>query len=115
MIIITPYALKPSDMETINDIILSKVQVILFTWDELLLDPSEHFLVPEQTALSEQDAHKKLKEIGAEPGQMPMMGSDDAIARYNAWRPGTLVHVVRPNQYIPVSLTTQIHTYRIVK
>jgi DNA-directed RNA polymerase subunit H (RpoH/RPB5) len=115
MIIITPYTLKPSDMETINDIILSKVQVILFTWKELLIDPSDHFLVPQQTALSEQDAYKKLKEIGAEPGQMPIMAGDDAVARYNIWRPGTLVHIVRPNQYIPVSLTTQIHTYRIVK
>jgi DNA-directed RNA polymerase I, II, and III subunit RPABC1 len=110
-ILITPVKLSPASNKELAKLLNYNVQVFLD--DEMMYDPTEHFLVPEHRALGEEEQRDFLKRNNLSLNQFQIMLTTDMISRYYGFRPGELIEIKRTNLYdtmVPESLA-----YRVVE
>ena len=74
-------------------------QVIEYFRDaELVIDITEHKLVPTHTVMTEQEKKELLSRYRLKPSQLPRIQSQDPIARYLGLRTGQVVKITRPSE-----------------
>ena len=80
-----------------------------FSEDELVVDITEHELVPEHQLLKPQEKAYLLKQYGLEERQLPQIQKRDPIARYFGAQKGQVFRIVRKSE-----TAGKYVTYRIV-
>lgn len=80
-----------------------------FLYTDLLVDITQHELVPDHSVLMEQETINVLKRYNLHPSQLPRMRPDDPIARFYGLSRGHVVKIVRKSE-----TAGRYVTYRIV-
>ena len=104
---LTPFA-KTAISELSNDPD-GKYLVEYFNQNELLIDITEHELVPKHEVLTPEEKDQLLKRYKLEETQLPRMQTGDPIARYFGLQIGDVVKIIRPSE-----TAGRYVTYRIV-
>jgi DNA-directed RNA polymerase I, II, and III subunit RPABC1 len=87
----------------------AKVRYETFTTSELLIDITEHELVPEHQVLTDEEKKQILKRYNLKDSQLPRMMLDDPISRYFGLSRGQVVKIIRASE-----TAGRYVTYRIV-
>ncbi|CAM9329919.1 unnamed protein product [Chrysoparadoxa australica] len=73
-------------------------QVEDFRDAELMVDITEHVLVPKHEVLSEGDKQELLAKYKLKDNQLPRIQQDDPVARYYGLQKGQVVKITRPSE-----------------
>lgn len=109
-IIIIPYGITPFAVKAIQT--LSQVtgkNIEIFAESKLLVNITEHVLVPKHQVLTDDEKSKVLERYKLKPSQLPRMKVDDPIARYYGLKAGQVVKIIRPSE-----TAGKYVTYRLV-
>lgn len=87
----------------------------VFHQNELYFDPTEHVDVSIHSKLSKEEAAKKIKELRVGPGSSTLLiQSSDPIVKYNGWRPGDFIKVIRNDLNLKVLARKTINYRKVV-
>ena len=92
--------------ETIN---LYDTQVEIFKFNKLQSDVTEHMLVPIHEVLTKDEGENVLESYRARKRDMPLIRSNEDVAKYYNMKPGEIVRIYRPSP-----LTCEAVAYRLV-
>ena len=67
----------------------------LFSENELLVDITEHYLVPQHIALSEGETKEVLDRLAIPADKLPRISIDDPICRYYGFKQGQVIKIIR--------------------
>lgn len=67
----------------------------LFTENDLLVDITEHYLVPQHIALSESETKELLERLSIPADKLPRISINDPISRYYGFRQGQVIKIIR--------------------
>jgi DNA-directed RNA polymerase I, II, and III subunit RPABC1 len=109
-IIVVKVNLTPFAKSAIKELSQRAYRVEYFRDAELLIDITEHRLVPEHVLLSVQEKHELLKRYGLKPSQLPKIQLHDPVARYLGLSHGDVVKIVRPSETAGRYITYRICT-----
>ena len=87
----------------------NKDRVEVFLEPELMIDITEHDLVPEHRVLSEVEKNEILQRYKLDEKQLPRIKTVDPVARYFGMLPGQVCRIVRPSETAGMYVT-----YRLV-
>lgn len=108
-IIVVQLGMTPSAKQALVDM-APKYQLEQFLESELLVNVTEHVLVPEHLVLTPSEKAELLARYKLKDHQLPRMQIGDTIARYFGLRKGDVIKIIRP------SVTSGMYvTYRIVQ
>lgn len=97
-IIVVKQNLTPFAKSAIKELTQRNFRVEYFRDNELLVDITEHRLVPEHILLNAQEKREVLKRYGLKPSQLPKIQVYDPVARYLGMSHGEVVKIVRPSE-----------------
>ncbi|CAM9277356.1 unnamed protein product [Ectocarpus fasciculatus] len=109
-IIVVKVNLTPFAKSAIKELSQRAYRVEYFRDAELLIDITEHRLVPEHVVLSPMEKHELLKRYGLKPSQLPKIQIHDPVARYLGLSHGQVVKIVRPSETAGRYITYRICT-----
>jgi len=89
----TPFA-RQSLLETER----SKFHMEQFHEQELLVNITEHVLVPQHQLLSDDEKKALLERYKVKDGQLPRIQVHDPVARYYGLKRGMVVRIIRPSE-----------------
>jgi len=89
---ITPYARQA--VQEMSD----AFRIEHFKEAELLVDITEHILVPEHVVLSVNEKQELLKRYRLKETQLPRIQPNDPVARYYGMKRGQVVKIIRPSE-----------------
>ena len=89
---ITPFAKQA--VQEVSDM----CHVEHFKEAELLVDITEHTLVPEHIVLSQNEKAELLKRYKLKEMQLPRIQPNDPVARYYGMKRGNVVKITRPSE-----------------
>jgi DNA-directed RNA polymerase subunit H (RpoH/RPB5) len=92
--------------ETIN---LYDTQVEIFKFNKLQSDITEHVLVPLHEVLTKEDGENVLESYRARKRDMPLIRSNEDVAKYYNMKPGEIIKIYRPSP-----ITCESVSYRLV-
>ena len=92
--------------ETINSY---DTQVEIFKFNKLQSDITEHVLVPLHEVLIKDDGENVLESYRARKRDMPLIRSNEDIAKYYNMKPGEIIKIYRPSP-----ITCESVSYRLV-
>uniref|UniRef100_A0AC35UCV0 RPB5 homolog n=1 Tax=Rhabditophanes sp. KR3021 TaxID=114890 RepID=A0AC35UCV0_9BILA len=96
-IIVVQGGMTPSAKQAIIDL-AGKYTIDQFAENELVVNITEHELVPEHIVMTEEEKRELLKRYRVAPSQLPRMQVSDPIARYYGLKRGQVVKIVRPSE-----------------
>ncbi|RYY87747.1 hypothetical protein EON63_03580 [archaeon] len=97
-IIVVKINLTPFARTAVKEMSLRGYRVEYFRDAELLVDITEHKLVPEHIVLTDQQKLELLERYRLKVSQLPRIQIADPIARYMGLRQGQVVKIVRPSE-----------------
>lgn len=89
---LTPFA-KSAIGET-----MAKMRIEVFHENELVINITNHELVPQHQPLSDQEKKYLLERYQLKESQLPRLQVNDAIARYFGLEKGNVVKIIRPSE-----------------
>lgn len=92
--------------ETLN---LYDDKVEIFKFNKLKSDVTEHILVPQHEVLTKEEGENVLESYRARKRDMPLIRTNEDIAKYYNMKPGEIVRIYRPSP-----LTCEAVAYRLV-
>ncbi|KAM3173615.1 hypothetical protein ACTXT7_012159 [Hymenolepis weldensis] len=101
--------LTPAAKSAIAELSASKITMECFYENELMVNITEHKLVPEHRVLTAEEKHELLERYRLKESQLPKMQSSDPVARYYGLKRGQVVRINRPSE-----TAGRYITYRIV-
>jgi DNA-directed RNA polymerase I, II, and III subunit RPABC1 len=109
-IIVVETGLTPLALQTLKEMDeVFSLQMEYFKEAELLIDITEHELVPLHEVMTEEEKQVLLKRYKLSESQLPRMQKTDPITRYYGLRKGQIVRIIRPSE-----TAGRYVTYRIV-
>jgi DNA-directed RNA polymerase I, II, and III subunit RPABC1 len=75
-----------------------KINIEVWTESDLLVDITEHELVPTHEVLDEQSKRELLARYRLKPGQLPRIQHKDPVARYYGMEKGQVVRITRDSE-----------------
>jgi DNA-directed RNA polymerase I, II, and III subunit RPABC1 len=97
-IIVVKVSLTPFAKTAVKEMALRGYRVEYFRDSELLVDITEHKLVPEHIVLTDQQKLELLERYRLKPSQLPRIQITDPIARYYGLRHHQVVKIIRPSE-----------------
>lgn len=97
-IIVVKINLTPFAKAAVKEMSLRGYRVEYFRDSELLVDITEHKLVPEHIVLSMQQKQELLERYRLKPSQLPRIQLTDPIARYYGLKYHQVVKIIRPSE-----------------
>jgi DNA-directed RNA polymerases I, II, and III subunit RPABC1 len=97
-IIVVKTALTAFAKQAIREVSQRGYRIEYFRDAELVIDITEHKLVPTHTVMTEQEKKELLSRYRLKPSQLPRIQSQDPIARYLGLRTGQVVKITRPSE-----------------
>ena len=73
-------------------------EIELFYQSELLVNITEHELVPKHQVVTENEKHELLKKYRVKDTQLPKIQVEDPIARYYGVKRGQVMKIVRASE-----------------
>ena len=67
----------------------------LFSENDLLVDITEHFLVPPHILLSEAETKDLLERLSVPADKLPKIDVNDPVCRYYGFKPGQVIRIIR--------------------
>ena len=67
----------------------------LFAEHELLVDITEHYLVPPHSVLTEKETKDLLERLSITADKLPKISEFDPISRYYGFKPGQVIKIIR--------------------
>lgn len=90
--------MTPFAKTALKQIALKGYRLEYFREAELLVDITEHKLVPEHVVLTDEQKKELLDKYGLKPSQLPRIQTTDPIARYYGLKHDQVVKIVRPSE-----------------
>jgi DNA-directed RNA polymerase subunit H (RpoH/RPB5) len=84
-------------------------QVEIFKFNKLQSDITEHMLVPQHEVLTKEETEDVLESYRARKRDMPLIRTNEDVARYYNMKPGEITRIYRPSP-----LTCESVAYRLV-
>mmetsp|Transcript_22677 Transcript_22677/g.20595 ORF Transcript_22677/g.20595 Transcript_22677/m.20595 type:complete len:222 (-) Transcript_22677:14-679(-) len=97
-IIIVRTNMTPFAKQLIKEVAIRGYRMEYFREMELLVDITEHKLVPEHIVLSQQQKQELLDRYRLKPSQLPRIQVTDPVARYLGLKPHQVVKIIRPSE-----------------
>lgn len=97
-IIVVKINLTPMAKDALRQMAQRQYRVEYFRDSELLVDITEHKLVPQHIILSQQEKTELLSRYRLKPTQLPRIQLQDPIARYLGLKSSQVVKIVRPSE-----------------
>jgi DNA-directed RNA polymerase I, II, and III subunit RPABC1 len=97
-IIVVKVNLTPFAKAAVKEMSLRGYRVEYFRDSELLVDITEHKLVPEHVVLTNQQKAELLERYRLKPSQLPRIQLTDPIARYYGLKHQQVVKIIRPSE-----------------
>jgi len=97
-IIVVKISLTPFAKQAIREMSTRGYRVEYFKDAELLVDITEHKLVPQHVVLTNNEKTELLTRYGLKPSQLPRIQSQDPVARYLGLKATQVVKIVRPSE-----------------
>ena len=98
-----------SQSKQVLDLVSATCTVEHFRDEELLIDITEHELVPQHTVLAPAEKKQLLEKYKLQESQLPRMQVGDPVARYFGMTRGQVVKITRPSE-----TAGRYQTYRVV-
>lgn len=98
--------ITPKIVESLN---LYDTQVEVFKFNKLQSDITEHILVPKHEVLTKEEGENVLESYRARKRDMPLIRSNEDVAKYYNMKPGEITRIYRPSP-----LTCEAVAYRLV-
>lgn len=111
LVIITSKSLSSSASKKLKGLIAYNIQI--FTEDDMGYDPTEHFMVPKHTPLTDDEQRLFLTENNISIDNMSIILTSDIIAKYYGLRAGRIVRIDRENMF-PTMILKSV-TYKQIK
>lgn len=109
-IIVVKVSLTPFCKQAIKEMVQRGFRFEYFRDAELLIDITEHKLVPQHQVLTPQEKKELLNRYKLKPSQLPRIQVVDPVARYYGLSPGQVVKIVRPSETAGRYVTYRICT-----
>lgn len=97
-IIVVKISLTPFAKACVKEMSMRGYRVEYFKDSELLVDITEHKLVPEHIVLTNQQKIELLDRYRLKPSQLPRIQLTDPIARYYGLKQQQVVKIIRPSE-----------------
>ncbi|VDN98297.1 unnamed protein product [Rodentolepis nana] len=109
ILILRDAGLTPAAKSAIAELLSNKITMECFYENELMVNITEHKLVPEHIVLTAEEKQELLDTYRLKESQLPKMQSSDPVARYYGMKRGQVVRINRPSE-----TAGRYITYRIV-
>ena len=97
-ILVTRDNLTPFAKQAVAEMRQQKYNIEYFREAELLVDITEHVLVPQHIVMTDDEKKTLLTRYKLRPEQLPRIQETDPVARYYGLRRGQVVKIVRPSE-----------------
>ena len=97
-IVVVKENLTPSAKQAVKEMTVHGYRMEYFRDAELLIDITEHRLVPEHVVLTPQQKQELLERYRLKPTQLPRIQVSDPVARYFSLQVHQVVKIVRPSE-----------------
>lgn len=97
-IIVVKVNLSPFAKSVVKELSMRDYKIEYFRDSELLVDITEHKLVPEHVILTPQEKEELLQRYRLKASQLPRIQLQDPIARYYGLKQHQVVKIIRPSE-----------------
>lgn len=97
-IIVVKVSLTPFAKTAVKEMLLRGYRIEYFRDSELLVDITEHKLVPQHVVLTNTQKQELLERYRLKPSQLPRIQLQDPIARYYGLKQHQVVKIIRPSE-----------------
>jgi DNA-directed RNA polymerase I, II, and III subunit RPABC1 len=109
-VIVVKGNLTPFARQAVKEMAIHGYRMEYFRDAELLVDITEHKLVPEHVVLTQQQKQELLERYRLKPSQLPRIQLTDPIARYFGLKLHQVVKIIRPSETAGRYITYRICT-----